>query len=175
MRSAAVLLTALFLLGASAAPGHLAAHDRRQLEQLAQHYLQRRADKVTAVPRTPGFGVPVTRALAAELRVDEAKLDRRRERHEKLPHGGYSRAKVTTELKRTTVDPDGSVVVHLHEVTDLYFAKSSTFDHTSYGMPHVLVFERGPAGWVLAAATRAPGSKCGLPPETQFCGHLSEG
>ncbi|SDL47393.1 hypothetical protein SAMN04488074_111103 [Lentzea albidocapillata subsp. violacea] len=174
MRSAAVLLAAAFLLAASAAPKQLADDDRRRIEQLAQRYFERRADKVTSLPWRPGFGVPTTEALAAQLSVDEARLERGRERRGAFPDGGYSRAHVTTTPRRVQVDQDGTVVLHLHEHTDLYFEKSTTVDHTGYGMPHVLIFTPSAAGWVLAAAMYPPGSVCKVPPETQFCGSRSE-
>ncbi|MFD4674723.1 hypothetical protein ACFWNN_33715 [Lentzea sp. NPDC058450] len=174
MRPVVVLLTAALLLGASAAPRQLAAADLHEIERLAQRYFERRADKVTNVPWQQCFGVPTTESFADRLRIDEAKLERRRERQKSLPHAGYSRAEVTTTLKRVQADPDGSVVIHLYERTDLHFEKSTTFDYSSYGMPHVLIFTPSAAGWVLAASTRAPGAKCGMPPETQFCGYLSE-
>ncbi|SER52548.1 hypothetical protein SAMN05216188_112113 [Lentzea xinjiangensis] len=176
MRPAVVLLLVLtaVLPAASAAPVHLPGHDRREVEQLAQRYLQHRADKVTAVAQTAGFGVPTTDRLAAELRTDEARLAARRERHGDLPHGGYSRADVRTSVRRLTVDPDGSVVAHVRELTSLYFVKSNAVPHTSFSMSHVLVFQRTRAGWTLAEATVPPGAQCGIPPETQFCGPASE-
>jgi hypothetical protein len=174
MRSAAVLLVSALLPAASAAPVHLPDHDRRAVADLAQRYLQHRADKVTNGPQTSGFGIPATDALAAELRTDEAKLEARRTRLVSLPGGGYSRAEVQTRLRRVNVAEDGNVVAHVHELTALYFEGSQAFSHTSYAMTHVLIFERTAAGWTLATATRPPGTKCGMPPETQFCGHMSE-
>lgn len=169
-----VVLVIPALLAASAAPADLPADDRRQLETLTQRYFEHRADKVTARPQTPGFGVPTTEAFAAQLRVDEAKLAARRERLGGLPYGGYSRAQVGTELTRVVVSGDGSAVVHVQEVTELHFTKSAGVTHTAFGMGHVLVFDRTPSGWVLATATTPPGSVCKVPPETQFCGYASE-
>jgi hypothetical protein len=178
MRSAAVLLAFTSLLAlpaASAAPAHLPDHDRRQLADLSQRYLQHRADKVTNGPQISGFGVPTTAALATRLRADEIKLEARRIRYRTHPGLGYSRAQTRTSLKRVAVAADGSVVAHVQEVTELYFQDGrSSVDHSTYGMGHVLIFDRTAAGWVLATATRPPGTKCGLPPETQFCGHWSE-
>ncbi|WP_394616079.1 hypothetical protein JNUCC0626_41260 [Lentzea sp. JNUCC 0626] len=169
-----VLLVVLLVLASSAAPRQLATTDLRGIEQLAQRYFERRADKVTNLAWQPGFGVPTTETFAAQLRVDEAKLERGRERRRAFPTGGYSRARVTTTPRRTHVDHDGSVVMHLYEVTDLYFEKSPTFNYSSYGMAHVLIFSPSADGWLLAASTRAPGAVCKVPPETQFCGHGSE-
>jgi hypothetical protein len=170
MRSAVVLLLSALLPAASAAPAHLDDQDRRRLEDLTQRYFERRADKITAREQTPGFGVPTTEAFAVQLRLDEARLAGRRERLGTLPSGGYSRAQVGTELTRVAVSGDGSAVVHVREVTDLYFEKSGGVTHTGFAMPHLLIFDRTPTGWVLATATRPPGSVCKVPPETQFCG-----
>lgn len=179
MRLATPLLVATLLftapLGAAAAPpGDLPQHDRRLIADLAQRYLQHRADKVTNTPQPPGFGVPTTDRMAAELRNDEIKLERRRHRWIAIGGSGYSRAQVMTNLRRVAVTHDGSVVAQVHEHTALYFAGSNTFKHSSFGYTHVLVFNRTTTGWALATATRPPRTKCGLPPLTQFCSPSSE-
>lgn len=179
MRPAAPLLLATVLLmaplGAAAAPADdLSQHDRRQIADLAQRYLERRADKVTNVPQSSGFGIPTTDRMAAELRNDEIKLERRRQRWIARGGAGYSHAQVATELKRVTVANDGSVIAHVSERTELYFADSHTFQHTTFGFGHVLIFDRTAAGWALATATLPPRTKCGVPPETQFCGYSRE-
>lgn len=170
MRWVVLLLVPVWLAGASAAPAHLPADDRRQLEALTQRYFERRADKITTLPQAPGFGVPTTEAFAAQLQIDEARLADRRARYGTFTLGGYSHAKVGTELKRVVVAQDGSAVVHVQEVTELHFAKPGGVTHSAFGMGHVLVFDRTPAGWTLAAAMHPPGSVCKVPPETQFCG-----
>lgn len=87
MRSAIPLLVATSfltaLLGAAAAPttGALPEHERRLIADLAQRYLQHRADKVTNTPRPPGFGVPTAERTAAELHDDEIRLVARRNRY----------------------------------------------------------------------------------------------
>jgi hypothetical protein len=174
MRATAVLLALALLLASSAAPAQLPDRERRRIADLAQRYFQHRADKVTNNAQTSGFGVPTTDALAAELRTHEVKLEARRARLSTLPFGGYSHAEVRTSLRRLDADQDGTVVAQVHELTALYFEESNSVTHTSYSMPHVLIFNRTATGWSLATATRPPGTKCGLPPETQFCGHLSE-
>jgi hypothetical protein len=173
MRSA-VLLAPVLLAAASAAPAHLPADDRRQLADLTQRYLERRADKITVRPQEAGFGVPTTEAFAARLRVDETKLADRRARYATFTLGGYSHAKVRTELTQVVVAQDGSAVVHVQEVTELHFGKPAGVTHSTFGTGHVLVFDRTPAGWALAAAMHPPGSVCKIPPETQFCGIHSE-
>ena len=174
MRPAALLLLFALLTAASAAPRHLPDEERRQIAELAQRYLQHRADKVTNSPQIAGFGVPTTDALAAVLRDDERKLRGRNALYSSLPGGGYSRAEVGTTLHRLVVDPDGSVVVHVREVTHLHFAKFENVTNSSFGLSTVLVFNRAATGWVLAGAMRPPGAACGLPAETEFCGHLTE-
>ncbi|MFS8103193.1 hypothetical protein LFM09_39300 [Lentzea alba] len=176
MRPALLAVIALLLLAASAAPAHLSDHDRRTIADLAQRYLQHRADKVTNVQQTAGFGIPTTGALTAQLRTDEIKLEARRQRISALPFGGYSHAETSTDLKRVHLTEDGSVVAHVRELTALYFEESATIDNTSFSMTHVLIFARTATGtgWALATATFPPGSKCGIPPETQFCGHMSD-
>ena len=176
MRPAVLLLVSALLLAASAAPKHLEEHERHRIEELAQTYFQRRADKVTNVGQVAGFGVPTTEPLAARLRIDEAKLEGRRARYSSYPYGGFSRANTRTTLKRLNVAEDGSVVVHVREVTELFSVPSATkyVNKSTFAMTHVLIFNRTTTGWVLAAATRPPGSVCGYPPETEFCGHWSE-
>ncbi|MCR3753392.1 hypothetical protein [Lentzea californiensis] len=170
MRWVVLLLVPVLPAAASAAPAHLPADDRRQLGALTQRYFEHRADKVTTRPQAPGFGVPTTEAFAARLRIDETRLADRRARYGTSTPGGYSHAKVGTELTRVVVAQDGSAVVHVREVTELHFAKPVGVTHSTFAMGHVLIFDRTPAGWTLAAATRPPGSVCKVPPETQFCG-----
>lgn len=174
MRPAALFLLIVVLTAASTAPAHLPDHERQQIAELAQRYLQHRADKVTNSPQVAGFGVPTTDALAAGLRGDERKLRARNALYSSLPGRGYSRAAVSTTLRRLRVDPDGSVVAHVREVTELYFARTGPVTHSTFSITTVLVFNRTASGWVLAAAIRPPGTECGMPAETQFCGHLTE-
>ncbi|MFI6096758.1 hypothetical protein ACIA8G_14450 [Lentzea sp. NPDC051213] len=175
MRSAAVLLVSALLLAASAGPGRLPDHERRQIEELARSYFQHRADKLTNSPQVSGFGVPTTEAFAAQLRIDESKLHARRERHNSYSPGGYySHAKARITLRRVVVDPDGSVITHIREETALHYREFGGVTHSSFAMTHVLIFNRTAHGWVLAAAMQPPGAVCKLPPNTQFCGRLSE-
>jgi hypothetical protein len=174
MRPAALFLLIVVLTAASTAPAHLPDHERQQIAELAQRYLQHRADKVTNSPQVAGFGVPTTDALAANLRDDERKLRARNALYSSLPGGGYSRAAVSTTLRRLVVDGDGSVVVHVREVTELHFARTGPVLHSSFSMTTVLIFNRTATGWVLATAIRPPGTACGMPAPTEFCGHLTE-
>ncbi|MFC3893738.1 hypothetical protein ACFOWZ_19870 [Lentzea rhizosphaerae] len=174
MRPAALFLLIVVLTAASTAPAHLPDHERQQIAELAQRYLQHRADKVTNSPQVAGFGVATTDSLAAGLRDDERKLRARNALYSSLPGRGYSRAVVSTTLRRLHVDPDGSVVVHVREVTELHFARTGSVTHSTFSMTTVLVFDRTATGWVLAAAIRPPGTACGMPAETEFCGHLTE-
>jgi hypothetical protein len=180
MRSATPLLVATLLLtvlvGAAAAPADdLPEHDRWQIADLAQRYLQHRADKVTNTPQPPGFGVPITERMAAELHDDEIRLVARRNRYLELGGSGFSRAEVRTNLRRAEVAPDGSVVVHVQEVTELYYARDAyTYRNTSFSLTHVLVFDRTTTGWALATDTRPPGTTCKVPAETEFCDRSGE-
>lgn len=174
MRPTAVLFVSALLTAASTAPADLPDQDRQQIAELAQRYLQHRADKVTNSPQVAGFGVPTTDALAAVLRDDERKLRGRNALYSSGPNRGYSSAEVSTTLRRLAVDPDGSVVVHVREVTDLHFTRTGPVTNSSFSTTTVLVFNRTATGWVLAVAMRPPGSACGMPAETQFCGHLTE-
>ena len=174
-----LLVTTLFLtapLGAAAAPtDDLPQHDRQLIADLAQRYLQHRADKVTNTPQPPGFGVPTTERMAAELHEDEIRLVARRNRYLELGGSGFARAHVTTYLRRAEVAPDGSTVVHVQEVTALYYARDGyPYPETSFSLTHVLVFDRTTAGWALATDTRPPGTACKVPAETEFCDRSGE-
>ncbi|MGW6936571.1 hypothetical protein ACWGE0_41410 [Lentzea sp. NPDC054927] len=164
MRWAVVLLAPL-LLGASATPGTLSEPDRSQIAGIAQRYLENRAQKVTTGPQTPGFGVPVTPALAAKLDVHEAKLDAAR----RLPaRTRYRSAEIRTRVDRFDVDQNGkAVVVRVHEHGELYFVDAGTVQYTGYGLPHLLTFSRGNEGWVLADVALGHYKHCALLPETQ--------
>lgn len=175
-----VLLAVLSLmapLGAAATPtkGDLPEHERQLIADLARRYLQHRADKVTNTPQPPGFGVPTTERMAAELHDAEIRLVARRNRYLELGGSGFSRAEVATDLSRAEVAPDGSVVVHVQEVTELYYATDAyPYPNTSFSLTHVLVFDRTATGWALATDTRPPGTRCKIPAETEFCDRSGE-
>jgi hypothetical protein len=167
MRSAVVLLVSALLLGGSATPRTLADPDRTQIADIAQRYLENRARKVTTGPQTPGFGVPVTPALAAKLQIHEAKLDAARTSRP-LTRTRYLYAEIKTHLDRFDVDQNGrGVVAHVHEHGELYFASPGTASFTGYGLPHLLTFSRADEGWVLADVALGHYKHCTLLPETQ--------
>lgn len=165
MRSAAVALVPVLLAGASAPPGTLAEPDRSEIAGIAQRYLENRARKVISGPRTRGFGVPVTPALATKLDVHEAKLDAARTSPSRTR---YRSAQIRTRVERFDVDQNGKVAVaHVHEHGELYFASAGTAQYTGYGLPHLLTFTRGNEGWLLADVALGHYKHCALLPETQ--------
>ncbi|MFD5827153.1 hypothetical protein [Lentzea sp. NPDC060358] len=165
MRSAVVALVPAVLLGASAAPGALAEPDRGAIAGLAQRYLENRARKVTTGPQTPGFGVPVTPALAAELAVHEAELAAARS----SARTRYRTAVVSTRLDRVDVDQDGrTAVAHVQELAELHFEAAGAVPFTGYALPHLLTFVKCADGdWVLAEVALRRYEHCALLPETQ--------
>jgi hypothetical protein len=168
MRPAVVLLVSALLLGASATPRTLVDPDRDQIAGIAQRYLENRARKVTTGPQTPGFGVPVTPALAAKLQVHEAKLDAAARTSRSLTPTRYLYAVIKTRVDRFDVDQSARVVVaHVQEHGQLYFAAPGTAPFTGYGLPHLLTFSRADEGWVLADVALGHYKHCALLPETQ--------
>ncbi|MFJ5993421.1 hypothetical protein [Lentzea sp. NPDC092896] len=164
MRTTAVLLVAAALLGASATPVALAEADQGELLGIAQRYLHARAQKVTTGPQTPGFGVPVTPELATRLAVHEVKLEAARV----SARTRYRAAVVETRAERWDVDQTGrTVVAHVYEHAELYFAEAGTVPFTGYGLPHLLTFRRTGEGWVLADVALGHYKHCALLPETQ--------
>ncbi|MDX8030792.1 hypothetical protein SK803_11250 [Lentzea sp. BCCO 10_0856] len=165
MRWAVVLLVPALALGASAGPIVLAGPDQRQIAGIAQRYLENRARKVTTGPQTPGFGVPVTPALAAKLDVHEAKLDAARRSPARTR---YRSAEIKTRVDRFDVDQNRRVVVaRVHEHAELNFTDAGTTQYTGYGLPHLLTFNRTNEGWVLADVALGHYKHCALLPETQ--------
>lgn len=159
-----MLLGAAALLGASATPVALADADQDEILGLAQRYLAARAQKVTTGPRTPGFGVPVTEALAGKLAVHEAKLTAATA----SARTHYRTAVVETRAVRFDADQTGrTVVARVDERTELYFAEPGPAKYTGYGLHHLLTFTRTAEGWVLADVALGHYKHCALLPETQ--------
>jgi len=160
----AVLLVPVLLLGASATPAAPEEPDRSEIAGIAQRYLENRARKVTTGPQTPGFGVPVTAALAAELGVHETKLDAART----SSRTRYRSAVVSTRVDRLDTDQNGkAVVAHVHEHAELYFEDAGAVPSTGYALPHLLTFVRDAESWVLADVAVGHYKHCALLPETQ--------
>ncbi|SDG37205.1 hypothetical protein SAMN05216553_107396 [Lentzea fradiae] len=163
MRAAVLALVPVLLAGASATPVALADPDRGEIARIAQLYLENRAHKVTTAPQTPGFGVPVTPALAARLAVHEEELASAAAKRTR-----YRSAVVRTMLRRIDADQNHKIVVaHVHEHGELYFEKPGPVRSTGYGLPHLLTFVRAGEGWVLADVALRPPKHCGLLPEPQ--------
>ncbi|MGW6448839.1 hypothetical protein [Lentzea sp. NPDC055074] len=164
MRATAVLLVAAALLGASATPVALATADQGEILGLAQRYLAARAQKVTTGPQTPGFGVPVTEALAGKLAAHEAKLAEATA----SARTRYRAAVVEARAVRFHADQTGrTVVARVDEHTELYFAEPGPVPFTAYGLSHLLTFSRTAEGWVLADVALGHYKHCALLPETQ--------
>ncbi|MFD9703662.1 hypothetical protein [Lentzea sp. NPDC059081] len=164
MRSVVVALVPVLLLGGAATPAALAEQDRGEIAALAQRYLENRARKVTTGEQTPGFGVPVTPALAATLAQHEAKLAAATA----SSRTRYRSAVVTTRVDRVDVDQNGrGVVAHVHELGELYFEEAGPVPFTGYGLPHLLTFVRSGERWLLADVAVRPYKHCALLPETQ--------
>lgn len=152
---------------ASATPATLPEPDQAQIAELAQRYLANRAVKVTRGPQTPGFGVPVTPALAAKLRHHETRLEAARTSWSHL-RTRYRSAEIESRIERFDVDQNGkTVVAHVLEHGKLYFERPGTALYTSYGLPHLLTVQRTETGWVLADVALKRYKHCGLLPETQ--------
>ncbi len=149
---------------ASATPATLAEPDQAQI---AERYPANRAVKVTRVPQTPGFGVPVTPALAEKLRHHEAGLDAARTSWSHLATR-YRSSEIKTRVERFDVDQNGgTVVAHVREHGELYFERPGTALSTGCGLSHLLTAQRTASGWVLADVALKPYKACGLLPETQ--------
>lgn len=161
-----VVLAALTALtaGASATAPVLPERDWTEISALAQRYLANRAQKVTSGPQTPGFGVPVTPALAAKLRDHEAKLEVART---SWSPQRYRAAEVTTRVGRLDVHTRDTAVAHVSERGDLYFQEEIGPLFTSYGLDHLLTVRRENGGWVLADVALGRYQHCRLLPETQ--------
>ncbi|MGZ3142842.1 hypothetical protein ACVDFE_12755 [Lentzea chajnantorensis] len=169
MRAAPLLaLAALTALAtaASATPLELPGHDRDGIAALAQRYLENRARKVTTGPQTPGFGVPLTPALAAELRTHEEELAAARTSwsHRRTR---YRSAVVRTEVTRFDVQHRDLVVAHVREAGELHFDRPGTVPATGYGLLHHLTVRRENGDWVLAGVAVEHSEACGLLPEPQ--------
>lgn len=158
--SAVTLALASLSLGI-AAPASQAAEtalptaDKSQLAQIADAYLQRRADAVT-LSRTQTLRAPAPLALTAQaadvlggeitaLQANATKLEKR--------WSGFSRAEVTVIPGKGTVSGDTATLA-VEEETRLYFPDTKPGDaitHTSYLLPHTLTFKRAAGGaWKLA-------------------------
>ncbi len=169
MRAVPVLVLAALttLTAASATPPVLDEPDQDRIAALAQRYLQNRAHKVTTGPQTPGFGVPLTPALAEELRTHETKLEAARTSRSHH-RARYRSAVVKTRVTRFDVQHRDLVVAHVAEHGELYFERpGTTAPSTGYGLPHFLTVRRENGGWVLADVALGHHKSCGLLPEPQ--------
>ncbi|MFZ3492258.1 amidase domain-containing protein [Streptomyces sp. 5.8] len=183
--SAVTLALASLSLGI-AAPASQAAEtalptaDKSQLAQIADTYLQRRADAVT-LSRTQTLRAPAPLALTAQaadvlggeitaLQANATTLEKR--------WSGFSRAEVTVIPGKGTVSGDTATLA-IEEETRLYLAdvkEGATITYTTYVLPHTLTFKRAADGaWKLADdQTPANGSGPAVPTQLEGPATLSE-
>lgn len=142
-------------LTSQAAATELSAAEKGQLAQIAETYLQRRADAVT-ISGSQGLraGAPLelTAQAADELGGEIAALQDQARTHAERG-SEFSRAEVTVVPGKSTVRGD-TVTLAVEEETRLYFPDVQEGDeitHTTYLLPHTLTFQRAEDGaWKLA-------------------------
>ncbi|MCA6093753.1 amidase domain-containing protein [Streptomyces sp. SCA3-4] len=140
---------------AGAAPAPLPAADTAALHKIAENYLQRRADTVTATGRTALAPEPpqaATAELGSRLATEFRQLAAQGRAYEKAS-GGYTRAEVKLTPGEATV-AGGTATVRLTEDTRLLYpdVKPGEPDAEEYAVEHTLTFTRDAAGrWLLAA------------------------
>lgn len=163
-----VMAALIFACAAAAAtPATLAEHDKTEIAALAQRYLENCAVKVTTGPQTPGFGVPLTPALAVKLRDHETKLEDARTSSSRQ-RTRYRAARIETRVDRFDVDQNRrTAVARVQERGELFFERPGTAEATVYGMSHLLTVQRTEDGWVLADVALGYYKHCALLPETQ--------
>lgn len=174
----AAALTAAAIAGGVTASGDFAprtpaAADRARLSQLAESYLQQRADLVTraaAQSPTPEPPAAATPSMRTELRTEFAALVRQGRAYRQAD-GGYIRATVDVTVNDAAEEGD-TVTLHITEDTRLHHpftsaqAAEGAPEYEEYSLPHTLTFTRGPSGSWLLASDRAELND-GLAPSTQ--------
>ncbi|MFZ3498276.1 hypothetical protein ACODT5_34485 [Streptomyces sp. 5.8] len=155
-----------------AAGTELPAAEKGHLAQIADTYLQRRADAVT-LSRSQGVGDAAPLALTAQA-ADElggeiaALQDNARALEER--GSGFSHAEVTVTSGKSTVRGDTATLA-VEEETRLYFAdiqEGDAITHTSYVLPHTLTFKRAADGAWKLADDRTPDYGSGPAAPTQL-------
>lgn len=144
---------------ASAAVASSANADTTALTQLAEGYLQQRADMLTTTrptARTATARVRATRSMTAQVQDDLAALVEKGKRYKDVD-GGYTRAQVDVEVTETTVTGQ-SATLRLTESTRLYlpFTPQEVADgapeYEELSVPHTVKFTQGADGaWLLAS------------------------
>ncbi|MFF9397915.1 MULTISPECIES: amidase domain-containing protein [unclassified Streptomyces] len=156
---AATLLSAGTTASADSADQPSTMPDSDQLSQLAERYLQQRADAVTTNPVRLGSAdvlSAVTGPMRAELQSDLAALARKGNVYKKAD-GGYTHAEVDVTVLDTTTNGD-TTTSHITEDGRLHlpFTAAEVADgapeYEEYSVPHTLTFTRDTSGaWLLSA------------------------
>ncbi|MCJ0869295.1 hypothetical protein [Streptomyces sp. AP-93] len=176
----ASLLLGMALPVSQAAATELPAAEKGHLAQIADAYLQRRADAVT-LSRSQGLRAAAPLALTAQA-ADElggeiaALQDNARALEERW--SGFSHAEVTVIPGKGTVSGD-TATLEVEEETRLYFPdvqEGDAITHTSYVLPHTLTFKRAVDGaWKLADdQTPDNGSGPAVPTQLEDPGPINE-
>ncbi|EPH40612.1 hypothetical protein STRAU_6309 [Streptomyces aurantiacus JA 4570] len=173
MLGAAAALLCAPLLAACSGGGadggdRLPRAETARLTAIADAYLQRRADAVTAVARDTGPLPPpahLTPAFARRTAHDLGKLAESGRQLQRVD-GGYGRAQVDTVARAATRRGD-TVTLEVMEDTDLLPpADQADAPTEEYALSHTLTFERTDSGGWLLAGDR-PETGAGMPPATQ--------
>ncbi|MFD9534697.1 amidase domain-containing protein [Streptomyces sp. NPDC060010] len=148
----------------------LSASELTHLVQMADAYLQRRADAITAGGSRSRFAsapVAMTAAAAEDLADDLIALQRNGRALEKVS-GGYVRAEVTVTPGESTVSGDTATIVATEDAR-LYYPnpQEGVPAYEEYSLPHTLTFTRSVEGWKLAG-DRARVDPSSLQPTTQI-------
>ncbi|MGW5633293.1 amidase domain-containing protein [Streptomyces sp. NPDC003832] len=136
----------------------MASADTSALAQLAEGYLQQRADMLTAdrPTRAAVARVRATTAMSAEFQDDLAALASKGERYREVD-GGYTRAQVDVKVTGTEVD-GRTATLELTEHTRLYLpftaqeVEEGAPEFEEVSVPHTVRFTQGDDGaWLLAS------------------------
>ncbi|MDC2958947.1 amidase domain-containing protein [Streptomyces gilvifuscus] len=166
--AAAVTTTAAMLAlidtPASAQPANLAAPaavnaDTTTLTQLAEGYLQQRADMLTTsrpTVRAAVVQVKATRAMTARTQDDLAALAEKGKRYKEVD-GGYTKAQVDVNVTDTTVSGQ-TATLQLTEHTRLYLpfteqeVEQGAPEYEELSLPHTVKYTQGTDGaWLLSS------------------------
>ncbi|MER7761926.1 amidase domain-containing protein [Streptomyces sp. NPDC097619] len=162
-----------------AAEAELPSAEKGQLAQIADAYLQQRADAVTtsaAQSRRAAAPLALTAQASKELGGEIAAL---RENAQAIEGrwSGFSRAEVTVIPGKGTVSGD-TATLSVEEETRLYFPDIKEGDqitHSSYVLPHTLTFKRSADGaWKLAEDETPENSGPALPTQLKDPGPINE-
>lgn len=158
---------------ASPAAASSASADTTALTQLAEGYLQQRADMLTTTrptARAATARVEATRSMTAQVQDDLAALVEKGKRYKEVD-GGYTKAQVDVEVTETSVTGQ-SATLRLIEQTRLYlpFTPQEIADgapeYEELSVPHTVKFTQGSDGaWLLSSDKADTGG--GPTPTTQ--------